>query len=319
VSAKPLRIGVIGAGANTRALHLPRLRAIAGVEIVGVSNRSAASGTEVATEFAIPRVHADWRELVARPDVDAVVIGSWPDTHAEMSCAALAAGKHVLCEARMARNLAEARRMLAASESAPGLAAQLVPAPSTFRVDATIIRLLREGALGDLLAIDLRATQGSFIDRTSPLRWRQRIEISGRNTLALGIYYESLMRWVGEARRVTAIRRIFVPRRTDPETGATVDVRVPDHVEVLADMACGAIAHLRFSAVTGLPSEEAGVWLHGSEGTSKSTGRSCSLGGVAKQACGGSRSIRPGLASGGGAGFRRFNSAALAGEAHLLR
>lgn len=262
-----LRVGIIGAGANSRAFHLPRLQAIAGVELVGVSNRSEASARAVAAEFGIARVFADWRALVASPDVDAVVIGTWPNTHAEMGCAALAAGKHVLCEARMARDLAEARRMLAASRSAPQCVAQLVPAPSTFGVDRTISRLLKDGVLGELLAIDVQAIGNAFIEPGAPLTWRQRLETSGLNTLSLGIWYESLMRWVGEARQVSALRRVFVPRRTDPATHAPVDVQVPDHVEVLADMDCGAVAHMRFSAVTGLGHAQAGIWLYGSQAT----------------------------------------------------
>src|SRR5919201_135379 len=114
-----LRIGIIGAGGIVKSRHLPALRAVEGVEVVAVCNRSRESGEEVAREWQIPEVMTDWRALVARPDLDAVLIGTWPYTHAEMSIAALEAGKHVFCQARMARNLAEARQMLAAAERHP--------------------------------------------------------------------------------------------------------------------------------------------------------------------------------------------------------
>ena len=109
-----IRVGFVGAGANTRLHHLPKLRAQPGVELVAVANRSKESGERVAKEFGIARVHDDWREVVRAPDVDAVCIGTWPYTHCEMTLAALAAGKHVLCEARMAMNAAEGRQMLEA-------------------------------------------------------------------------------------------------------------------------------------------------------------------------------------------------------------
>lgn len=74
---------------------------IPGVCITTVCNRTPASSHAAAQALGIPGVAADWRSLVADPAVDAVVIGTWPYTHAAMACEALAAGKHVLCEARM--------------------------------------------------------------------------------------------------------------------------------------------------------------------------------------------------------------------------
>src|SRR5207248_10840503 len=104
----PLRVGLIGAGGNTRRRHIPGLRAIAGVELVAVCNRRPGSTAAVASEYGIPRTFAHWHELVADPQVDAVVIGTWPYLHAPITLAALEAGKHVLTEARMALNAAEA-------------------------------------------------------------------------------------------------------------------------------------------------------------------------------------------------------------------
>ena len=116
-----------------------------------------------------------------------------------------------------------------------------------------------------MLAVEVRALQRNFVDRESPLHWRQDAELSGFNTLSLGIWYEALMRWVGPATRVTAMAKVFVPRRKGAD-GLMRAVTVPDHVDVLAGMACGAAAHLRFSAVTGLPPPDE-AWLFGSEGT----------------------------------------------------
>src|SRR5919202_3337994 len=122
-----LRIGIIGAGGIVKSRHLPALRQIEGVEVVAVCNRSRESGEAVAREWSIPEVLTDWRELVARPDLQAVFIGTWPYTHAEMSIAALEAGKHVFCQARMARDLAEARAMLATARAHPDQVAMLCP------------------------------------------------------------------------------------------------------------------------------------------------------------------------------------------------
>src|SRR5687767_15996318 len=104
MSDTTIRVGFIGAGGNSRLHHIPKLKAQPGVELTAVANRSKESGERAAKEFGIARVETDWRAIVAAPDIDAVCIGTWPYTHAEMTIAALEAGKHVLCEARMAMN-----------------------------------------------------------------------------------------------------------------------------------------------------------------------------------------------------------------------
>src|SRR4029450_1281 len=73
-----LRVGLIGAGANTRSRHIPGLKAVAGVEIMAVCNRRPSSTEAVAREYGIPRTYATWQEVVHDPDIDAIVIGTWP-------------------------------------------------------------------------------------------------------------------------------------------------------------------------------------------------------------------------------------------------
>ncbi len=248
---QPLNIGIVGAGANTRARHIPLLQSIEGVSITAVCNRSEASAREAAREFGIPRVFADWRELVASEGVDAVVIGTWPNMHCPVTVAALDAGKHVLCEARMAMDLAEAREMLAAAARNPGLITQVVPSPFTLGVDRTVRRLLAEGAVGPLLVIEVKGCAETLLDREAPLTWRQDRALSGLNVLTMGIWYEALMRWVGEAVSVSASARVFADSRPDPDSGLPREVTVPDHLDIVAEMEIGAQAHLQFSSVLG--------------------------------------------------------------------
>lgn len=261
-----IRIGVIGAGNNTRVRHIPGLRAIAGVEVVSVCNRSRESSQRVAEAMAIPQVYDDWRELIAANDIDAVVIGTWPYMHCEMTCAALQAGKHVMCEARMAMNPAEARLMLATAQAHPNLVAQIVPSPFTLRVDRTIQDLLADGYLGELYTMTVRGTVPGFVNPEAPLTWRQRQDRSGLNILNMGIWYEAVIRWVGPAANVFARSQILVPQRQDPEISASFQVDVPDHVSIIADLARGGQATFEFSSVCGL-APDPGAWLFGSAGT----------------------------------------------------
>jgi predicted dehydrogenase len=261
-----LRVGFVGAGNNTRRHHIPKLKAQPGVELIAVANRSKESGERVAKEFGIARVHADWREVVIARDVDAVCIGTWPNMHCEITLAALAAGKHVLCEARMAMNAAEGRRMLDASRRAPQLVAQLVPAPHTLEVDSTLTRLVSDGSIGEVLAVEIQATQQPrFPEPAEPLHWRQDVTLSGHNIMNMGIWYEAMMRWLGPARRLMALGKVAVARRQGAD-GKLQDVKVPDHLEIIADLARGALARLRFSAIAAFgPANEA--WIYGSDGT----------------------------------------------------
>jgi predicted dehydrogenase len=266
MSDKTIRVGFVGAGNNCRRHHIPKLKAQPGVEIVTVANRSKESGERVAKEFGIARVASDWREVMNAPDVDAICIGTWPYMHCELVLAALAAGKHVLCEARMAMNAGEGRRMLEAARKKPSLVSQLVPGPPTLELDGTIAKMVADGYVGNVLSIELQATQQArFADQGEALHWRQNVALSGNNVLNMGIWYETMMRWVGGAKTVMAKTKIAVPRRKD-DAGAWHDVKVPDHVDVLATLENGAVAHLRFSALTAFgPAAE--VWIFGSEGT----------------------------------------------------
>jgi predicted dehydrogenase len=262
----PIKVGVIGAGNNTRVRHFPGLQAIDGVELVSVCNRSRESSQRVADQFNIPKVYEDWRELLADPDINAVVIGTWPYMHCELTCAALDAGKHVMCEARMAMNAAEAHTMLKTSQQHPNLVAQIVPSPFTFRVDQTIKDLMADGYLGDLYTLVVRGATPEFANPEAPLHWRQRKQLSGYNVLNMGIWYEGSMRWVGHATRVFAQTRIVIPKRRDPESGTMVDVDVPDHVDIITDLPGGAQGTYQFSSVCGLGAGP-GAWLFGSKGT----------------------------------------------------
>jgi predicted dehydrogenase len=248
-------------------MHIPRLRAIDGVSIEAVCNRTRESSEKASRELGIPRACSRWEEIFEARDIDAVVIGTWPYMHCPCTLAALKAGKHVLCEARMAMNAAEARQMKDAAAAHPELVAQVVPAPYTLELDTTIVRLLAEGTLGSLLTADIRGTAGTFVDRSAPLHWRQDARLSGMNVLALGIWYESAARWLGHARLVRAMSRTFVAERRDPGSGAPVPVTVPDHVDVLAGMESGVLMRMQMSAVTGLPAGVMEAWLYGSEGT----------------------------------------------------
>jgi predicted dehydrogenase len=261
-----IRIGIVGLGANTRLRHVPGLRACNDVEIVGVVNRTPESTSAAARDLSIPRTFDTWQQLVADERIDAVMIGTWPYLHCDITLAALDAGKHVLTEARMARNAAEAHKMLAASRRHPQLVAQIVPSPFGLRAGPFLSRLLTDGFLGQLREAAVLGTNDQFAEADVPFHWRQSAELSGLNMLTLGILHETLIRFVPDPIRVRAQTSIFTRARPDPASGEPRTVETPDSVHVLTELPEGArgIYHLS-AAIRGGPSPQ--IHLYGSEGT----------------------------------------------------
>jgi predicted dehydrogenase len=267
MAEKKLRVGLIGAGGNTKLRHIPGLQKQAGVELAAVANRTRQSGERVAQEFGIPRVADDWMEIVEDEAIDAVCIGTWPYMHAPMTIAALEAGKHVLCEARMALDADEAHAMLAAARRHPRQVAQIVPAPHTLAFDATIADMIGAGYIGDLIALDARIAAGSqFPNPGTPAHWRHDRNLSGNNVMSMGIWYEATMRWVGPAKTVFAVGQSVVAHRQDA-AGRRVAMQIPDHIDVVGRLEQGGQMRFNVSTVLGHAPAEAEVMLFGSEGT----------------------------------------------------
>jgi predicted dehydrogenase len=260
-----LRVGLIGAGANTRLRHIPGLRALPDVEIVAVCNRRPESTAAAAREHDIPRTFEHWEHLVADADVDAVVIGTWPYLHCPITLAALESGKHVLTEARMAMNAAEAHRMLEAARRYPKLVTQVVPSPYGLKGHDVITGLLESGYLGELREVQVISFSSALADPAAALSWRQDATLSGYNMLALGILHETLTRWVPRPVRVMAQVHAFIPSRIDPQSGVRRPVGTPDSVQVLAVLEGGARAVYHLSGVAPL-GQRMDVHLLGSEG-----------------------------------------------------
>jgi predicted dehydrogenase len=262
---RTIRVGLIGAGANTRARHIPGLRAIDGVEIVAVCNRRPESAQAVAREFGIPRVYEHWHEVVGDAELDAIVIGTWPYLHCPITVAALRAGKHVLTEARLSMSAAEAHHMLQEARKHSGLVTQVVPSPFGLKGDRVVRAWLHGGRLGDLREVHVFSFGAALADAAAPLSWRQDAALSGFNMLNLGILHETLLRWVAPPVQVRAQVHAHVASRIDPASGVRRPVGTPDSVQVLAFLVDGARASYHLSGVTPF-GQAMGVHLYGSAG-----------------------------------------------------
>jgi predicted dehydrogenase len=258
--AKKLRIGIVGAGAIVRERHLPGLLPLPHVQIVAVCNSQVKSAELIAAEFNIPDVLDDWAEMIDRPDIDIIWIGTPPYLHAPITISALEAGKHVFCQARMAMNLREGREMLSAAQARPQLVTMLCPPPHGMRGGRFLQKLLRDGYLGELWHFRLMAVTDRFSDPLAAPHWRQRTELNGLNALTVGIYAEVLQRWIGSPRRLHAQMKVAVPKRDG------YPVHMPDVVQVFGQWPGGLAGLLEWSGVAHFPPDET-VTLYGRDGT----------------------------------------------------
>ena len=259
----PLRIGIVGLGGICRTRHVPGFRKVPGVEIVAVANRTRASSETAATEFRIPNVADTWQDLVTRGDVDVVVIGTWPYMHKPVTIAALDGGKHVFCQARMAMDYAEAKVMHDHAK-ARGKIAGLCPVPFGLKYDGALVRMLREGALGDVRLVRVQSFANAYVSDDAPMNWRKDHRLSGLNMHTLGMYIEVMHRWFGWTSRVSARTDIFVRERVDA-AGDRVAVQIPDQVLANTVVGDGVPVHYAISAAVHKGDDR--IEIYGERGT----------------------------------------------------
>ncbi|WP_367138386.1 Gfo/Idh/MocA family protein [Saccharothrix sp. HUAS TT1] len=214
----------------------PRLAAVGG--------RDAVRTKEAAAKYGWSAVETDWRALVARDDVGLVDICTPGDTHAEIAIAALAAGKHVLCEKPLANTVAEAEAMTAAAEEAARRGVRSMVAFNYRRVPAIALarRLVEEGRIGEVRHVRAVYLQDWLSDPESPMTWRLRREKAGSGALGdLGAHIVDAAQYVtGDLiTGVSATTETFV--RSRPDGDGRGEVTVDDAAVFLARFSSGAL------------------------------------------------------------------------------
>lgn len=242
-----VRIGIIGAGGIFRSRHFPGLAKIDDAEVVAICNRSEESGQKIADEFGLSSdIMTDPQELMERSDIDAVMVGTWPYKHCEFVLASLEAGNHTFVQARMAMNLAEAKRMYSKAQET-GLVTQICPAPP-WKAGRFLRRLVDEGYCGEIRNVYVRDIGGGLVDPDDPLHWRMIDRYSGLNALGMGITMERVHRVLGYFDTVSARTAIFTKERPLADGAGTGRVERPETVHILGRMENGAEAACTFTA-----------------------------------------------------------------------
>jgi predicted dehydrogenase len=205
-----MRLGLLAAARITGPAVIEPARDVDGVDIVAVAARSADRAREYADEWGIPTSYGSYDELVAAPDVDAIYIATPAALHRHWTLAALAAGKHVLCEKPLSANAAEAREMVAAGEAA-GLIMMEAFHWRYHPLVAQMAEVLASGRLGTVQRVegvfDLPDDRIPFGD----IRWD--LALGGGALMDLGCYPLQWVRWAvgAEPTVVSAVAECPVP------------------------------------------------------------------------------------------------------------
>ena len=192
--AERLRLGVVGAGAVTQVGHLPALKRIKEIEVVGICDNDVAKARTLADRFGIPDAYDDIEELVEYDALDALLICTPSHLHESHIQAALSSGLHVFVERPLALTAVGAQKLVKSAQRHERV--MMVGANHRYRPDVQQIRsFVQHGELGDLESI--RAWW--FLARAGrvPLGWRQKRELAGGGAmLDLGLGLLDLSLWL---------------------------------------------------------------------------------------------------------------------------
>jgi len=255
-----LRVGMIGYS-FMGAAHSQAWRTVGhffdipvAVELAVLCGREEAALTRAATRMGWADTSADWRAVVGREDVDIIDICTPNSSHAEISIAALEAGKHVLCEKPLATTLVQAEAMADAASAARRQGTRSMVGFNYRRVPAIALlcKIIGEGRLGRLRHVRAVYLQDWASDPEVPLSWRMEASQAGSGALGdLGSHLIDLVAYLTGSRlqSVSASTSTFITQRRVAGSDALGDVTVDDAAVFLGHLSDGVTATFETSRV----------------------------------------------------------------------
>jgi predicted dehydrogenase len=268
--SKKLRVGVVGASFGG-TVHVPAFQAQGSFEVVAIASPNRA--VEVAALRRIPNAFATIEEMLSGVELDVVSIASPPYLHRDAVIAALAAGKHVLCEKPFALTVAEAEEMCAAAAAAPGLVCALAHEFRYLPSRQALKELVVNGHLGPLRAIE-SAWYGRMLraDAERPNSWWFERARGGGLTGAILSHLVDQANWLAgrPPLRATGYERTANPERHSKGERFTSDVA--DGAFATIDYGDGLIATVTADGTRAV--ESATLAVHGETRTAVASGAS---------------------------------------------
>jgi len=188
-----IRLGLIGCGRVAWERHLPALRHVAGIRLAAVADTDRERAAALARAAPACTVAADYRALLARGDIDAVGVLTPTATHAQIGCAALEAGKHLLIEKPLALSVEECESLIARAAATP----KIVVVGFNLRWHRLVRRArawIAAGRLGALRGV--RSTYTHFRDGTQAPDWHRRLALGGGVSFNEAVHHFDLWRYL---------------------------------------------------------------------------------------------------------------------------
>ncbi|AQX81810.1 oxidoreductase [Plantibacter flavus] len=270
-SDRKLRVAVVGAGRWAVRSHIPGWQRDPRVEVVALAEIDEEALASAAAEFGVERAVTDYRELIDDPEIDVIDVATGNAMHFEISMAAIAAGKHVLCEKPVNSDYTETRRA-AALAAERGVKTKL---GFTFRFAPAIQyakHLIDQGFIGEPYIFNGYEQNSQWIDPKTPLRQvdpdADPEVIAVSSIEGYGAPIIDIMHWWLDAPMTSVVgtMRNFVPERMVRDTGAMQRMNIDDGDMWIAEFEQGRLASIQSSYVTvgNFPGIEARIY--GSEG-----------------------------------------------------
>ena len=240
-----VRVGLVGIRNWAIGVHLHQLRSHPGAEVAAICGRDLNRAEQAAVQHGISRAFSDYREMIDKGDLDAIIISTPDNTHYPITLAALEKGLHVVCEKPLAMSVAQAREMRDRAETAgvvhmPFFTFRWIPAFQRMK------QLVNDGYIGRCLSCEFHFLEG--IGRQSDYHWRFDPQQSQGVVADRGSHMFDLARWlVGDITRVNAHLVTF---QTYPGPDGKPMDAICDDAWVMLEFAGGATGSVHTSWVT---------------------------------------------------------------------
>ncbi len=254
-----IRLGIVGAGAATQVGHLPALKRLKEIQVVGICDNDLAKARALADRFAIPDVFSDIQELVEFEQLDALLVCTPSHLHESHVMAGLSSKLHVFVERPLGMTAAGATKLVKAAQRHDRVV--MVGANHRYRPDVQQIRAcVQNGELGDLESI--RAWWFMARAGRASMGWRQKREFSGGGAmLDLGLGMLDLSLWLTGFAPAARASAVFPTRGREKgvEPSGTAMVALEN----------GAAIHLDVSWRFVGPGERYGLAIRGARGSAR--------------------------------------------------
>jgi predicted dehydrogenase len=256
-----VRIGMIGTSAIAQNGHLFAQSHHPNAETVAICGRNQERARKVAAKFEIPQVFTDYREMIKKADLDAVVIAGPSYAHFPMIMAALEAKLHVHTQSPLGLTRREAAKACAAAHAA-GVKHMVFFNPRIYSTHLHLKQMIDDGFVGKLWQCDFQYLTGRNLG-LSEGDWRDE-KAQGSFALHLCIHMADMAHWyAGPVRNVSASLSTFKPL---PQAGGETAEPAEDSAILLVEFENGAHGTIYGSGVAALESFHHHVTVRGDEG-----------------------------------------------------